>query len=187
MQTTDDHILFRDEVTGRKVLFDNPSELLIANSPSELDQLIADAESHHRDGRWLAGYFSYEAGMDFEKKLKPLMPDDRRVPLACMGVFESPSEGEISENSNENEVAYFGEPVPDWSYQTYVQKFEQLTHHMMMGDCYQGNLTFGMNCEWTGSPLELFNRLKDIQPVGHAVFVHLGGSVIFVSFSGVVF
>ncbi len=178
MQTSSDHILFRDEITGREVLFENPSATLVAHTPDELDQLISEAERQHKEGQWLAGYFSYEAGMHFEEKLKPLLPEKRNVPLARIGVFECPSDNKLPDKPGNLEKAFFSEPIPDWEFQAYEKKFDQLTHHMMMGDCYQGNLTFKMNCQWEGSPLELFNRLKEIQPVGHAALVNLGGPVI---------
>src|SRR5690606_21197039 len=84
--------LFRDDLAGREVLFEQPSEIIVAHSAEEFEPALAAAQAAHAAGKWLAGYFSYEAGYLLEPKLVPLLPQSRRAPLVCLGVFDAPSD-----------------------------------------------------------------------------------------------
>ncbi len=178
MAISDHHILFRDEIAGNSVLFENPSDILLAHSAEELEQTLNEVEKLRKQGKWLAGYLTYEAGYQLEPKLRPLMPKKRRAPLACFGVFDGPSPKDRRSGSNPKKRTYFGEPKAGWDFERYKRKFDTLINHLKMGDCYQANLTFPMLSKWSGDPFELFNRLGEIQPVGHAAYVQLAGPVI---------
>lgn len=95
----------------------------------------------HEAGKWLAGYLSYEAGYLLEPKLKELLPENRKAPLLCFGVFDGPSDEALHTRSDDN-IAYLREPVAQWSLEDYQPKFARLHQHLREGDCYQGNLTF---------------------------------------------
>ena len=85
-------VLFRDDLAGGDLLFEAPSALIEAHELSDFAAALDQAEAARRNGKWLAGYFSYEAGYLFEPKLKPLLPEGRRVPLLRFGVFDGPSQ-----------------------------------------------------------------------------------------------
>ncbi len=95
----------------------------------------------HEAGKWLAGYLSYEAGYLLEPKLKELLPDGRKAPLLCFGVFDGPSDDASHTRSDDN-ITYLREPVAQWSPEDYQPRFDRLHQHLREGDCYQGNLTF---------------------------------------------
>jgi para-aminobenzoate synthetase component 1 len=176
---TDHQILFRDEIAGTSLSFQNPVEILSADTPDELMGVLNAIEAYQARGFWIAGYLSYEAGFCFEDKLKKQIPQIRRADLARFGVFEGPlSEPKEEPSKLRNAPTSFTMPEPAWDFETYKQKFDTLAHHMRVGDCYQGNLTFPMNAEWHGDPFELFEQLADIQPVNHAAYVDLGGPII---------
>ncbi len=63
------HILFRDDTSGQVMLFAEPSELIVANSPADVLACFNRMQAASAAGKWLAGYLSYEAGYVFEKKL----------------------------------------------------------------------------------------------------------------------
>jgi para-aminobenzoate synthetase component I len=94
-----------------------------------------------RAGKWLAGYISYEAGYLLEPKLRPLLPDGRRAPLLCLGVFDGPAEN-LPDLAIEAGDAELADPVACWSFERYRDRFHRLHRHLALGDCYQGNLTF---------------------------------------------
>lgn len=176
---TDHQILFRDEIAGTSLSFQNPVEIISADTPDELIDVLDSIEGYQARGYWIAGYLSYEAGFCFEEKLKKQIPQKRRAKLAHFGIFEAPSKGQQGDHTKSTaEPSYFSTPRPAWDFETYKQKFDTLAHHMRVGDCYQGNLTFPMNAEWRGNPFKLFEQLADIQPVNHAAYVDLGGPII---------
>ncbi len=92
---TPPYILFRDDFSGDELLFDAPREIITADTPDSYEAALDKAEAARQAGKWLAGYFSYEAGYLLEPKLRPLLPEGRRVPLAVLGIFDGPSETKL--------------------------------------------------------------------------------------------
>ncbi|WP_343315522.1 aminodeoxychorismate synthase component I [Brucella sp. BE17] len=170
-------ILFRDDKAGRDVLFANPSSIIRAESASEFECAWEAMQRAHEAGKWLAGYFAYEAGYLLEPKLAPLLPENRRTPLLCFGVFDGPCD-EAIHHHNDDPHTVLHDPVAQWSFEDYQQRFDRLHQHLRDGDCYQGNLTFPVDAQWQGDPLTLFNKLSQRQPVRYATFCDLGGPVI---------
>ncbi|WP_407976747.1 aminodeoxychorismate synthase component I [Brucella pseudogrignonensis] len=170
-------ILFRDDKAGRDVLFAAPSSIIRADTPDTFEAAWEAMQRAHEAGKWLAGYLSYEAGYLLEPKLKELLPENRKAPLLCFGVFDGPSDEALHTRSDDN-ITYLREPVAQWSLEDYQPKFARLHQHLREGDCYQGNLTFPVHAEWDGDPLVLFNTLAKRQPVRYATYCNLGGPII---------
>jgi len=170
-------ILFRDDKAGRDVLFAAPSSIIRADTPDTFEAAWEAMQRAHEAGKWLAGYLSYEAGYLLEPKLKELLPENRKAPLLCFGVFDGPSDEALQTRSDDN-ITYLREPIAQWSLEDYQPQFARLHQHLREGDCYQGNLTFPVHAEWDGDPLVLFNTLAKRQPVRYATYCDLGGPII---------
>ena len=171
-------VLFRDDLAGRDTVFRAPHGTIIAESAGEFSAALAAVEHARRAGKWLAGYFSYEAGYLFESKLAPLLPTGRRVPLIAFGVFDEP----IDEAIPRRPAAPTNGPIFDaratWSFADYETGFRRVHQHLREGDCYQVNLTFPVKAEWSGEPLAAFAALTERQPVKYGALVALGEPVI---------
>lgn len=170
-------ILFRDDKAGRDVLFAAPSSIIRADTPDTFEAAWEAMQRAHEAGKWLAGYLSYEAGYLLEPKLKELLPENRKAPLLCFGVFDGPSDEALQTRSDDN-ITYLREPIAQWSLEDYQPQFARLHQHLREGDCYQGNLTFPVHAEWDGDPLVLFNTLAKRQPVRYATYCNLCGPII---------
>ncbi len=170
-------ILFRDDQKGREVLFATPNEIIRADEAGDFDPAWEALQRAHANGKWLAGFLSYEAGYLLEPKLVPLLPEERKVPLLCFGVFDGPSDAVLHHQSADN-ATFLRDPVAQWSFDDYQPRFQRLHWHLREGDAYQGNLTFPVMAQWAGDPLTLFNRLSERQPVRYASYCNLGGPVI---------
>ena len=171
------HVLLHDDILGVRRLFARPLEILTASTASDLELAFEKAESARKAGKWLAGYVAYEAGYLFEDKLKPLLPENRGVPLLQLGIFEDVdiSTFRPAERSAPLPAAPLHNAVPAWSRADYVARFDKLKRHIALGDCYQSNLTFPIHAEWSGDPVALFRNLTERQPVRHGGMVALGG------------
>lgn len=169
--------LFRDDQAGREVLFEQPSALIIAEEAQDFEPALEKAEAARRAGKWLAGYFSYEAGYLLEPKLKPLLPEGRRAPLVALGVFDAPSDRALPSARPATNGPIF-DAKARWSYEGYEKRFARLHRHLRMGDCYQGNLTFPIDAHWSGDPLAAFNALTARQPVKYGALVSLAGPTV---------
>lgn len=170
-------ILFRDDKAGREVLFTAPSTIIRADNPQDFEAAWIALQQAHDAGKWLAGFLSYEAGYLLEAKLQPLLPEKRKMPLLCFGVFDGPSEESLHHRCDDD-ATFLRNPVAQWSFDEYQTRFLRLHRHLREGDCYQGNLTFPIHAEWGGDPLTLFNALTRRQPVRYASFCNLGGPVV---------
>ncbi len=173
------HILFRDDLEQRAILFENPDELIVAHTPDELFAAFEKLENARKCGKWSAGYLSYEAGFCFEEKLKDKIPPNRGLPLLCFGIFNSPSDTFYPHTKPvENQCDQISEFVPAWDYDFYRKQFSTLQTHIACGDCYQGNLTFPIDGQWRGYPANILDFLTQRQPVRYGAFCSLGEPLI---------
>lgn len=166
-------ILFRDDVEQQSMLFNNPEQLIIIEQASDFEAGFAALEAARRQGKWLAGYFSYEAGFLLEPKLASLLPENRRVPLMCFGVFSEPPANIPAATQSKDTKAGLSNFHAGWSQSDYQRRFDRLHRHLCEGDCYQGNLTFPITAQYHGAPEALFNELSERQPVRYSAFVNL--------------
>ena len=174
------HVLFSNDLTGENLLFAGPDRLLVASHPQDLHGVLVEAEAALGSGKWVAGYFSYEADFLLDDKLRTYLPGDRRVPLACLGVFSGPLAPWHTARLLQSSPGPAGisDVRPDWSFDDYRRRFDRLRAHLKAGDCYQGNLTFPIRARHSGDALSLFNRLRDRQPVAYGALVALEGPTI---------
>jgi para-aminobenzoate synthetase component 1 len=170
-------VLFRDDPARHERLFADPAEVLAPTTPAAFFAALETAEAARRSGKWLAGYFSYEAGYLLEPKLRPLLPKNRRVPLACLGIFEGPTDRTADFRAALTNGPIF-EPRAAWSFDDYEKRFYEVHRHLRAGDCYQANLTFSVNATWSGEPLAAFDALTVRQPVKYGALVSLGDPVV---------
>jgi para-aminobenzoate synthetase component I len=174
--------LFRDDWAGRELRFAEPGRVVAPEGADDFSAALDALEAARTAGKWLAGYFSYEAGFLLEPKLRPLLPEKRRVPLFCMGVFDGPDEGFAAPASPLTIRPPTNGPIFEaraaWSPADYARRFRRLHRHLAEGDCYQANLTFPVHAEWSGSPRAAFDALTARQPVRYGALVALGGPVV---------
>lgn len=171
-------VLFRDDFSGNELLFDEPGRVLTAETPDEFDAALEAAEDAHRSGHWLAGYLSYEAGYLLEPKLRPVLPVGRRAPLLRLGIFDGPSSGSLPSTPEPLSNGPLFDARPAWSFEDYEKRFARLHRHLREGDCYQANLTFPIDAQWSGDPLSAFRTLAARQPVKYGALVSLGDPVV---------
>jgi para-aminobenzoate synthetase component 1 len=174
----DPFVLFRDDLDGSALGFADPVELICVEEPGKFAAALAHMDRLRAAGKYLAGYMSYEAGYLFEPKLAAQLPNDRRVPLLCFGVFDAPLK------DDPRLIASANLPSPDdilidpealWDFASYQDKFKRLHHHLRQGNCYQANLTMPVHSRWNGDPLAAFWALIERQPVRYGAYVDLAG------------
>ncbi|MGX7874820.1 aminodeoxychorismate synthase component I [Mesorhizobium sp. ORM6] len=170
--------IFRNDESARQLVFDRPADIIMAREARDFLPALETAQAAHDAGKWLAGYFSYEAGYLLEPKLVPLLPDRRRAPLVCLGIFDAPVEEAVpSRNASASNGPIFDARAA-WSFEDYEKRFSRLHQHIRQGDCYQGNLTFPVRAQWSGDPLAAFNALTERQPVKYGALVAMGDPIV---------
>lgn len=165
--------LFRDDPAAQSMVFDQPQEIVTARTAAEVLPALRRLEEARLNGKWLAGYISYEAGYVFEDKLRPLIAEGRETPLLAMGIFDVPTghEHPLAAPYPANDSTFLTEPRAGWDFETYRERFEKLHRHLRNGDCYQANLTMPITARWQGDPLRAFWSLVARQPVRYGAFI----------------
>ncbi|RWC33213.1 aminodeoxychorismate synthase component I [Mesorhizobium sp.] len=169
--------IFRNDESARQLVFDRPADVIVAHEGKDFGPALEAAQAAHNAGKWLAGYFSYEAGYLLEPKLVPLLPDGRRAPLVCLGVFDTPVEEAVPPRNTATNGPIF-DARATWSAEDYEKRFSRLHQHIRQGDCYQGNLTFPIHAQWSGEPLAAFDALTERQPVKYGALIALGDPIV---------
>lgn len=141
-----------------------------ADSASQVPAALAAMERARADGRFLAGYFSYELGYLLEAKLAPLMPAHRAVPLLWFGVFERRQSGDLELRGR----AYAGPLRHEWNAVAYGERFERVRRYIADGDLYQANLSFRSRFAFAGDPLALYAGLRAHSNAAHGAYVDDG-------------
>ena len=75
-------------------------------------------------------------------------------------------------------VAGTGRLVPGIDEPTYLATVDEIQRLIFEGDCYQVNFTFPLHFDWFGSPLALYARLRQRQPVRYGGVLVGGGEGI---------
>ncbi|MCB2115367.1 MAG: aminodeoxychorismate synthase component I [Rhodobacteraceae bacterium] len=176
-------ILIENGPGGTAAHFDAPRGLIRADRAGEVAPALAALDRAQQDGLWAAGFLSYEAGYALEPRLKPLMPEARRLPLLAFGLYDRPVPGVdlLVRAEAEAPGARLGSVTPDWDRAAHGAALLSVLDYIRAGDIYQANLTMRMRARRDGSALGLYGALRTRQPVGHGAFVALPGLPALVS------
>ncbi|MEP3442033.1 MAG: aminodeoxychorismate synthase component I [Sulfitobacter sp.] len=172
---TDAKVLFDRGPIAGGTAFTAPQAIITAHTPAEVDSAFAAMQQAQSDGKWLAGYLSYEFGYLASPKLEPLLPAIRELPLLHFGVYDAPTAQKALPDAL---PATLDRPQPVWDFPRYEEAFQTVHDYIVAGDIYQANLTFPLTSQFTGSTEQLYAQLKQRQPVPHGAFVDLGGTAL---------
>ncbi len=118
-------------------------EEIRADAIDGVEGALNEAEAAARDGRWVAGYVSYEAAPAFDRGLQVRAPDHElsgRVPLVWFGVFRSATTKPLTlpryrrEHSRTPWTSHVDE-------EDYVKKVRLILNEIDVGTVYQVNFT----------------------------------------------
>ena len=165
-----------DNGGGRSRLYETPLAIVRCDSADQLDRAFAEIEAHRNAGRHLAGFFAYELGYLLEPRLRPLLPENREVPLIWLGVFDTYRD--LDPNVADDWIAATG----DGAYQLtgmhlsqsrsdYLTAIATIKEFINAGDVYQINHTLKYLFRFEGDPLALYAALRRRQPVHHGCFI----------------
>lgn len=127
---------------------------------------------------WVVVSLDYELGYLLEPKAAP--PGWQTSPTRPLARFWCFSDCQIFDREAAERwlnqrvsgaAAGVGGVTPLISEETYSATVHRIKSLIFEGDCYQVNLTFPLEFEWFGSPLDLYARLRTQQPVRYGGFV----------------
>ena len=153
------------------LLFRNPKNIISCLSPSSFVSSFKDIEAALDKGYYVAGFFSYEAGYNFEDRLR----EDKKsaFPLVYMGIYDKPSREYLHAGSRDR---------PEWpknlrlniSKDDYSSDIEQIRDYIRKGDVYQITYCIKLLFDYSGDPLALYHALFNDQPVPYPAYIDAG-------------
>lgn len=174
--------LFDDNLPGgRHLWLYGLQHKLVCHQPAEIESAFARIEQARADGHWVALAAAYELGHALEPRLaRQLAQND--APLLTAWICER---GEWLTQAQSHEridaalatldqhlaLAGVADLKPDITRPGYLAALERIGNLIHAGDCYQVNFTWPLTGTAFGSPLALYRRLMDAQPVRHGGFV----------------
>ncbi|MDO6729494.1 aminodeoxychorismate synthase component I [Marinovum sp. 2_MG-2023] len=162
----------KHETAKGSVVFDRPSEVIVAHTASDVPAALAAMTAAQAAGRWLAGFASYELGYALEPRLAALMPENRRMPLLMFGCFDGPTPAPDLHSGGGADLGVFH---PNWDLARYRTAFDRVHDFIAAGDIYQANLTMPMRARVTGSAGALYALLAHRQPVSYGALLEIDG------------
>ncbi len=160
------------------LLFVDPVDTIRARRVQEVLPALVRAQVMLEQGKWIAGYVSYEASPAF-LPVPARDPHDDPPYLVWFGVFDPPVRVRRPRSTHPpmplDTRATIGEVHPDVRYQAYERSFSTVQRYLRSGNSYQVNLTFPVRGRWSGSSAALYARLRAAQPVGYAGMISHDG------------
>ncbi|MBN3033780.1 MAG: chorismate-binding protein [Candidatus Saganbacteria bacterium] len=157
-------------------VFSDPVALVEARRLSGLASAFAKLEEFSRQGYYLAGFFSYEAGYGFEPRLG--QKDEFDFPLLYFGAYNvleySPH---LSVGDHINSVGRrAGEGNWEWNRSTaeYFSDIGRIREYIAAGETYQITYCVKNKFAYHGAPLGLYRSLLAFQPVPYPAYLDAG-------------
>lgn len=157
-------------------LYRDPVEIVVARRVEEVAPALARIEELQAEGRDLAGYLGYEAGLALEPKTAHLARCGAGGPLLWFGAFADYETIDVPAwlADNADGRGAIGPLTPAVSPGGYLRAFERLREAILAGDIYQANLTIPLTGPWHGDPLALYAALRPAAQAGYGGIVHDG-------------
>lgn len=154
-------------------LFTQPLACLEVHDAASLAETLAEVE---RDPVWTVAAIDYELGYLLEPKAAPPTWQPTS-PLArfwcfreCCLLDAAEAEAWLAAQVGTS-GAGVANVVPALDEAAYAAAVHRIQSLISAGDCYQVNFTFPLHFDWFGSPLALYARLRQQQPVRYGGFV----------------
>jgi len=152
----------------KSLLFQNPEFIISCTDPSKFTLSFQKMEEALNKGYYLAGFFSYEAGYYFEKKLYKSKQYD--FPLVYLGAYKAPEQNKISfskyfPQSNLQELKL------NITHEQYSLDIDTIRNYIAKGDVYQITYCIKLLFKFYGDPLSFYNQLLKEQPVPYPAYI----------------
>ncbi len=155
------------EFDKRPLYFDAPLAVIATHTPAEVPACFAQMERALADGRYLAGFLSYEAGYAFETCLTPASSYD--FPLVRMGVYAAPRRRAPA--CGGSAVASLTQLRLNRTFSRYAADIAAIRRHIAAGDVYQITYCLKLLFSLCGDAYALYRRLLQEQPVPYPAYV----------------
>ncbi|WP_326836400.1 aminodeoxychorismate synthase component I [Amycolatopsis rhabdoformis] len=163
---------FDDLRAGVASRFTDLAAELVAMTPQEVPQLLAEVDSATRAGWWAFGFVSYEAAAGLDPALAVHEPV-AGLPAAWFGLVARPERVPVIRPSG-RQGCFVGDWEYAWSEREHREAVEAVRAHIAAGEAYQCNLTTRMTAPVRGFLPGLYADLAHAQAGAHNAYLDLG-------------
>jgi para-aminobenzoate synthetase/4-amino-4-deoxychorismate lyase len=161
-------VLFDDMRAGgaRARIYERPVEEVVAWSIEEVHPALERLRAAIAQGGHAAGFIAYDAAYALEPKLWSLARQGNG-PLLWFGLFEgyrSVGPEELADSGG----GWTSRPQPRLARDDYLAAAAKVREHLLAGDFYQANLTFGCHVRVLGDPMAAYSGLRKKSQAGWA-------------------
>ena len=193
-----------DSDNYQSYIFTSPIEVIQCHDKHGIIEAFSNVEKYQKDGYYLAGFISYEAGLYFERVFS--FADERigqvKAPLLWFGVYDKPiiydhraGRFDVDEmNANLDRYSDLVQKnaqksplIPLFqrgniesisntvSREVYIHDVESVRDAIAQGETYQVNYTFKHKFNLIGNPLDFFYSLCMKQSASYSAFIRCKG------------
>ncbi|MBF0384448.1 MAG: aminodeoxychorismate synthase component I [Candidatus Omnitrophica bacterium] len=155
----------------KPVRFSDPLFIIECYDERSFSESFRRIESALKDGFYIAGFFSYEAGYSFEKRLN--VKGKSEFPLIYLGVYKDYSKFKpaLSGNKQKNCVENLKLSI---SFEDYSKNIRAIRDYIAQGEVYQITYCLKMYFDFSGDPFSLYSELLKEQPVPYPAYIDTG-------------
>lgn len=160
------------------ILLHSPEKVFTAYSLDEVKDVICKIEKYIKQGKYAAGFFTYEMGGAFGLAVKQI-PKDSALPLIWVGIYSSQTVHSLPEDflnayilEHHNSICSHSKCMLSITEDDYIHSIKRIKELIAAGDTYQVNFTINANIEIDVPPFPLFCRLLKTHPVPYAAYIN---------------
>jgi para-aminobenzoate synthetase/4-amino-4-deoxychorismate lyase len=163
------------------MMFPRFDRQIVANTPDEVIDAIAEADRATVEGQWVFGFVGYEAATGLNPDLPTAMPVGRQaartsLPLVWFGVAEAPLR---SVPLGGGQFSYrTGDWHDRWSRDEYLCAFSLVKDAIAEGRTYQCNLTTALTTSFSGDPQSFYEDIACSQSSRYCAYLEMGRHVV---------
>ncbi|WP_232225610.1 aminodeoxychorismate synthase component I [Oceanobacillus manasiensis] len=148
--------------------FTNPIEVITASSIEEVLPSLKRVQQAINQGKYAAGYVSYEAAPAFDSAFAVNQNPD--LPLVWFGVFEEPSTDPFTSKRRFET----GEWSPLTQKQDYLHRITAIKEAIRKGITYQVNYTIRLISQFSGDSVAYYHHLSNAQASNYSAYINDG-------------
>lgn len=173
-------LLFEDTLRQEAFYFSKPEEEIVVFDPALLVAAFERLDQLRKQGLYVAGFVSYEAGYSFFPKTETPLKKSK-LPLLQFYAFSQKHNGFPKDlffdqpsptPSDQTSSAVLNDFTWDTSFDLYSYLQSEIREHLFSGDIYQQNQTVQLSFTCESSARELYLQLRTLQKTHYSAFLN---------------
>ena len=149
--------------------FTNPNRIFTTDQIDQVIPLLEQLELEHKQGKYLAGYLSYEAAQAFEPNYRT--EKQVEMPLLWFASFDQPVELTIKKPKTTYTISRW---QPTMTKQQYYDRIETIKAAIERGDTGQINFTTQLTNQFSGDSYRFYQQLLENQQASYSAYLNIG-------------